>query len=112
MIDKNRLKGSRFDKFIKLRSKFSLVLSLLILGIYILFLIAVGAYPNIQTLGYKIGPSSVSLGIVVGAFIIILCIVLTGLYTFVANKFFDKELQSSLRELREQKILKDEEEVK
>ncbi|RDU63112.1 DUF485 domain-containing protein [Helicobacter didelphidarum] len=104
-MDYTKLKNTRFMKFIKLRDRIGFALALIVLIVYYVFLIAVGAFPEI--LGYMVGPSSVSLGLLIGLFIICLCIALTGLYTFMANKFFDKELESSLRELREKKILKD-----
>lgn len=104
-MDYKKLESTRFAKFIKLRDRIGFALALIILLVYYAFLIAVGAFPEI--LGYMVGPSSVSLGLLIGLFIICLCIALTGLYTFMANKFFDKELASSLRELREAKILEE-----
>lgn len=104
-MDYTKLENTRFIKFVKFRDTFGLALAVIILVFYYAFVFAVGTFPEV--LGYKLGPSSISLGLMLGAFIIITCIVLTGLYTFIANKFFDKELESSLRELKEAGILKE-----
>lgn len=60
---------NKFNKFNKSRNKFSLTLSLIMMIIYYIFVFCVGMFPDV--LGYKIGPSSVTLGIISGLAIII-----------------------------------------
>ena len=57
-------------------------------------------------LGYRLGPSSITLGIIVGVFLIVLSVVATGLYTFLANSYFDKDQDEILRELEESDVIK------
>ncbi len=87
----------RFYKFVSFRNKFSLSLSLIILVCYYAFIASVGFFPEI--LGYRLGPSAISLGIILGVFIIVLSIVSTGVYTLFANKYFDKEQTEVLEEM-------------
>ena len=86
-----------FYKFVSFRNKFSLYLSLIILVCYYAFIASVGFFPEI--LGYRLGPSAISLGIILGVFIIVLSIVSTGIYTLFANKYFDKEQAEVLEEM-------------
>lgn len=101
MEKKQAIKNSiaKFGKFCSFRTKFGVVLSLGVMALYYLFVVLVGAAPDI--LGYKIGPSSVTVGILFGLFIIVTCIAATGLYTFIANKYFDKEQDRIIDQLKE-----------
>ena len=90
---------ARFYKFVSFRNKFCLWLSLVILVCYYGFVASVGFFPEV--LGYRLGPSSITLGIILGIFIIGLAIVSTGLYTLFANKYFDKEQAEILEDLQE-----------
>ena len=96
---------ARFYKFVSFRNKFSLCLSLVILVCYYAFIASVGFFPEI--LGYRLGPSAVSLGIILGVFIIVLSIVSTGIYTLFANKYFDKEQAEVLEELDRVDLVKE-----
>lgn len=96
---------ARFYKFVSFRNKFSLYLSLVILVCYYAFIASVGFFPEI--LGYRLGPSAVSLGIILGVFIIVLSIVSTGIYTLFANKYFDKEQAEVLEELDRVDLVKE-----
>ena len=88
----------RYAKFIAFRNIFCIVMSCGILAIFFAFILAIGFYPDI--LGYKIGPSSITLGVICGVFIIAIAILSTGIYTLFANKYFDKE-QSEIIEILE-----------
>lgn len=88
---------ARFYKFVSFRNKFSLILSLIILVCYYAFIASVGFFPEV--LGYRLGPSSISLGIILGIFLIVLSIASTGIYTLFANKYFDKEQEEVLDEM-------------
>lgn len=78
----------RFKKFVSFRNKISLNLSLIVLICYYIFVLGIGLMPEI--LGYKLGPSSITLGIMVGIGLILLCIISTGIYTFIAIIFLIK----------------------
>lgn len=94
---------SAFRQFVSFRNKIALVMSVVILCAYYMFVLGVGLFPEV--LGYRLGPSSITLGIIVGIFLIALCIVATGLYTFLANTYFDKDQEEILDSLRENKII-------
>ena len=68
-----------------------------------LFVIGVGLFPEV--LGYRLGPSSITLGIILGIFLIALCIIATGLYTFLANTYFDKDQNEVLEQLEKNGVL-------
>ena len=53
----------------------------------------------------KVGPSSITLGIILGIFLIALCIIATGLYTFLANTYFDKDQNEVLEQLEKNGVL-------
>lgn len=55
---------SNFKKFISFRNKISLYLSLIVLICDYIFILGVGLTPKI--LGYKLGPSAITLGIMAG----------------------------------------------
>ena len=95
----------KFRDFISLRNRVSLVLSLVILVLYYAFIVGVGSFPEI--LGYRLGPSAITLGIIVGVCLIIICIVATGIYTFFANVYFDKAQEEALQELERSGLLED-----
>lgn len=92
-----------FGQFVSLRNKISLILSLVIFCLYYAFVLGVGLFPDV--LGYRLGPSSITLGILLGISLIVLCIVATGIYTFLANTYFDKEQDEILRQLEEQNLI-------
>lgn len=93
----------KFNKFVSKRNKISLMLSLVILACYYVFILSVGLAPEV--LGYRLGPSSVTLGIISGIFLIVLSIVATGLYTFLANSYFDRDQDEILNELQENDLV-------
>ncbi|MCW1360809.1 DUF485 domain-containing protein [Campylobacter sp. US33a] len=95
---------SRFRNFVSFRNKISLLLSLAVLICYYAFIFSVGAFPDI--LGYRLGSSSVTLGIVCGIFIIALCIIVTGFYTFIANQYLDKNQEELLKDLENNNLTK------
>ncbi len=58
-----------------------------------------------EILGYRLGPSSVTLGILIGISIIVLSIIATGVYTFLANTYLDKEQENILQQLEEADVI-------
>ena len=95
---KNQDLLKRSYKSISFTNRFCVLMSCGILAIFFAFILAIGFYPDI--LGYKIGPSSITLGIICGIVIIAIAILSTGIYTLFANKYFDKE-QSEIIEILE-----------
>ena len=89
---------NRYHKFIPFRNRFCVLMSCGIFAIFFAFILAIGFYPDI--LGYKIGSSSVTLGIICGVSIIIIAILSTGVYTLFANKYFDKEQMQIIETLK------------
>lgn len=88
----------RFYKFVSFRNRFSLFLSMVIFVVYYIFVAGIGFFPEV--LGYRLGPSAITLGIMCGVSLIIICIIATGAYTFFANKYMDKEQQEIVDELK------------
>ncbi|MCL9821372.1 DUF485 domain-containing protein [Helicobacter sp. 14348-15] len=95
----------KYKSFVAFRSKVSLILSLVILLCYYVFLLSIGIFPEV--LGYRVGPSAITLGIILGIFLIVLCILATGLYTFFANWYFDKMQKETLEDLEKSGALED-----
>lgn len=96
---------SKFRQFVSFRNKISLILSLVVLVCYYAFVLSVGLFPEV--LGYRLGPSSITLGIIAGLFIIVLSIIVTGIYTFLANTYFDKDQENILNQLQESNLIQD-----
>ena len=94
---------ARFYKFVSFRNKFCIFLSIVVLVCYYSFVVGVGAFPEV--LGYRLGPSSISLGIILGIFLIVLSIISTGIYTLFANKYFDKEQAEIINDLEKSNAL-------
>lgn len=90
---------ARFYKFVSFRNRFCIYLSLVILVCYYAFVASVGFFPEV--LGYRLGPSSITLGIMLGIGIIVISIASTGIYTLFANKYFDKEQAQIIEDLQE-----------
>ncbi|WP_121021698.1 DUF485 domain-containing protein [Helicobacter vulpis] len=87
-----------FKKFVSLRNKVCWWLSIVVFLCYYTFVLSLGLFPDI--LAYRLGPSAITLGIMAGIFLIVLCIVLTGLYTFLANEHFDRTQAEILKQLK------------
>ncbi|MET0531250.1 MAG: DUF485 domain-containing protein [Microvirga sp.] len=82
------LQNPRFQELVRQRTGFAWTLSILILVIYFGFILLVAfAKPLLAT---KIGGGVTSLGIVLGLGVIISAFVLTGIYVYRANGYFDE----------------------
>lgn len=92
-----------FYKFVSFRNRFSLFLALIVFVCYYAFVAVIGFFPHV--LGYRLGPSAITLGVICGISIIVLCIILTGIYTFFANKYLDKEQERILKECEDAGVL-------
>lgn len=96
-----------FKAFTSFKIKFSLFLTIVILGCYFSFLVLVGFFPNF--LAVSIGDSPVTLGIVFGICSILLGVLGTGVYTFVANVFLDSKQRELVSRMRTAEIIIEEE---
>ncbi|BDQ26673.1 DUF485 domain-containing protein [Helicobacter heilmannii] len=96
---------AEFRAFVALRQRVSWVLAGVVFVCYYLFVLGIGLFP--QVLAYRLGPSAITLGIVAGMFLIVLCIALTGIYTFLANEHFDTRQAQILDKLKESGALQE-----
>lgn len=79
----------KFHQLVAKRSRLVWTLSIIILVIYFSFILLIAFAPSF--LGQPIGASSsISIGIPIGLFIILMAFILTGVYVFIANKSFDQ----------------------
>lgn len=101
--DKQKNAILRFKNFVSFRNITSLVLSIVIFFFYYLFVVGIALFPEV--FAYRLGPNSITLGIMSGIFLIVLSIIATGIYTFIANYSFDKEQEESLADLENADIL-------
>lgn len=89
--------------FVSKRNRVSMILLTIILICYYLFVIGVGAFRDI--LGIQIGNTYITIGIYSGIAIIFLCFITTGIYTYVANKYFDKWQNKVLKKIDSSNLL-------
>ena len=88
----------KFTELVQKRSSFAWRLAITILVIYYTFIMVIAFSPEI--LGQPIGDGVTTVGIPVGIAIIIICFLLTGIYTKRANSEFDKltnEIKEDIR---------------
>lgn len=95
--------AKRLQNFISLRNKIITWFSFIILVIYYVFIIAVGSIPDV--IGARIGDSAITVGIVTGILIIITCFAMTGLYVFIANVYFDRDLDSIIKDMKSKNMI-------
>ena len=90
----------RFKELVAKRERFAWLLSLIMLGLYVAFILLIAFEP--QVLGAKVSPdSSVTWGIPLGVGLILSAFVLTGIYVRRANGEFDRLNQEVLKEVQQ-----------
>jgi uncharacterized membrane protein (DUF485 family) len=87
-MQNNINKEKKYNKFIFLNKLIAFLFSTIILISYFAFILIIGFKPNI--LGIFFNDSYITVGIVIGLSIIIFSILLTFVYTLIANKYLDK----------------------
>lgn len=92
-----------YENFMRFKLNFALFLSFIILGAYFSFLALVGFFPDF--LGISIGESAITLGIVFGICAILLGVLGTYVYSFIANNFLDKRQEELLAKMKEAKLI-------
>ncbi len=89
---------SKFKELVKKRGAFVKRLSLLIFIFYFIFILAIAFYPKV--LGVTVGGSLITVGIVLGIFIIVLSFLVVGIYTKKANFEFDTLVAQIKQDIR------------
>lgn len=90
----------RFKELVAKRERFAWILSSIMLGLYVIFILLIAFQP--QLLGARISPdSSVTWGIPMGVGLILAAFILTGLYVRRANGEFDSLNQEILKEAQQ-----------
>ncbi|MAT32542.1 MAG: hypothetical protein CMP42_01085 [Rickettsiales bacterium] len=84
----NSNSSSNFKKLVFFNQLVSFSLSFIILTLYFSFILIIGFYPNIFHI--FIFKSSITFGIALGLFIILISIFLTLIYVIISNLFLDK----------------------
>jgi uncharacterized membrane protein (DUF485 family) len=89
----------RFKELVAKRERFAWILSALMLGLYVAFILLIAFEP--QVLGARISPDSpTTWGIPIGVGLILSAFVLTGIYVRRANGEFDEMTRVVLEEVR------------
>lgn len=88
----------KYVELTKKRSSFAWKLTILILSVYYVFIMTIAFSP--ETLGQTLGDGVTTIGMPIGLAIILLCFLLTGIYTKRANGEFDRlnnEIKDDIR---------------
>lgn len=90
----------RFKELVAKRERFAWLLSLIMLGLYVGFILLIAFAPHV--LGTKVSPdSSITWGIPIGVGLIVAAFLLTGIYVRRANGEFDRLNQEVLKEIQQ-----------
>ncbi|MET1077935.1 MAG: DUF485 domain-containing protein [Pseudomonas sp.] len=89
----------RFRELVFKRERFAWILSAIMLGLYLAFILLIAFEP--QLLGTRISPESTTTwGIPIGVGLIFSAFILTGIYVYRANGEFDDMNQAILDEVQ------------
>ncbi|HLD67271.1 MAG TPA: DUF485 domain-containing protein [Pseudomonas sp.] len=89
----------RFRELVSKRERFAWILSAIMLGLYLAFILLIAFEP--QLLGARINPdSTITWGIPIGVGLIFSAFILTGIYVYRANGEFDDMNQAILDEVQ------------
>lgn len=89
----------KFRVMVETRGRFAVTLSLLVLVPYYSYMMVVAFFPSL--LAQRLGDGAATVGFPIGAAIIILSWMLTGLYIRRANGEFDRMNQELLKEAQQ-----------
>ncbi len=91
------IQSPAFQKMMRTKNRVVFSLSLLTLVAYCLFFLAIAWLP--EWMGQPMfSTSTISKGIWLAVFSVIFAVLISGIYTWWANKYFDKELLQVLKE--------------
>jgi uncharacterized membrane protein (DUF485 family) len=91
------VQNPRFRELVRQRTRFAWTLTILMLVIYFGFILLVAFAKPL--LAMKIGGGVTSLGILLGLGVIVSAFVLTGIYIYRANGYFDELTRNLTREI-------------
>ena len=91
------LQNPRFQELVHQRTRFAWTLTILMLVIYFGFILLVAFAKPL--LAMKIGEGVTSLGILLGLGVIVSAFILTGIYVYRANSYFDELTRNLTREI-------------
>ena len=91
------LQNPRFQELVHQRTRFAWTLTILMLVIYFGFILLVAFAKPL--LAMKIGEGVTSLGILLGLGVIVSAFILTGIYIYRANSYFDELTRNLTREI-------------
>ena len=91
------LQNPRFQELVHQRTRFAWTLTILMLVIYFGFILLVAFAKPL--LAMKIGEGVTSLGILLGLGVIVSAFILTGIYIYRANGYFDELTRNLTREI-------------
>ena len=89
-------KNPKFHEFIAMRSRYSIIMTIVSAAIYYGFILLVAF--NKEMLGTKIGAGVTTLGVPLGVGVIVFTIVLTWIYVRRANTEFDATNEAIIKE--------------
>jgi uncharacterized membrane protein (DUF485 family) len=88
----------RFKELVSRRDRFAWLLSAIMLGLYVAFILLIAFEP--QLLGTRIGAGPITWGIPLGMGLIFSAFLLTGVYVVRANGEFDRLTKAVLDEVQ------------
>lgn len=91
------LSNPKFTQLTARRNRFSLLLAVVMLGIYYAFVLTVAFNPGLLVLPWSPG-MTLTIGLVAGFVITLCCIVSTGVYVARANSEFDRLTRELIEE--------------
>lgn len=86
----------KFKNMVKRRNRFAVCLSLIVLGIYFIFIGTATFHPEL--LAIPLEASKITMGWPIAALVIVLSWLITGLYIFITNQYFDKQKEKLRKE--------------
>lgn len=103
--DEQRALYMEFEAFMQFKMRFTIFLTIVVLGCYFGFLTLVAFFP--EFLALSVGDSPVTLGIVFGLCSILLGVLGTGIYSFIANIFLDSKEAEIVEKMKKIGLIKE-----
>ena len=93
---KDIVRDSNFIHMVKVKKRFAVILTIIVLIIYAVFMAIATFAPHI--LAQSVGSSNITTGIPAAALVIVACWLITGCYVYVTNQYFDKKVEEIKKE--------------
>ena len=94
------IRHPKFRIMVKRKRLISYLLSFFVIGVYALFTLLMAYSPNIMTLSGR-GAGNMTFGIFFSLVIILFCVLLSCVYTWWGNHYFDSLKRDLLKELED-----------